>query len=84
AIEGWTIFVTGFHYEAAEEDVLDKFSEFGNVKNLHLNLDRNSGYVKGYALIEYDTYEEAKSAVDGVDNQMYLNKNLKASFAFIK
>lgn len=46
AVEGWVIFVSNLNEEVSEEDVQDKFADFGKVKDVRLNLDHRSGYVK--------------------------------------
>ncbi|WFC99348.1 proteasome regulatory particle subunit [Malassezia yamatoensis] len=85
AIEGWIIVVTNVHEEATEDDVLDLFLEYGKVKDLHLNLDRRTGYVKGYALLQYETQAEAKQAIDACRSGLQLlEQGLEADFAFVQ
>ncbi|KAG4301331.1 hypothetical protein PCK1_002257 [Pneumocystis canis] len=84
SIEGWIILITGLHDETSEEDLQDKFSEYGEIKNLHLNLDRRTGYVKGYALIEYTHLSEAKAAITHCHGTQLLESTLSVDFAFVQ
>ncbi|KAJ1822536.1 hypothetical protein LPJ56_000708 [Coemansia sp. RSA 2599] len=84
SIEGWVLVATGIHEEAREEDLQDFFADYGKVRSLHLNLDRLTGYVKGYALIEYATEKEALAAVQKASGKKLLGRPVVVDFAFVK
>ena len=82
AVEGWILMVTNLNEEIQEDDVFDFFSKFGEIKGLHLNMDRRTGYAKGYALLEYANLEEAQEAIKEGNGEELLDKRMRVDWAF--
>lgn len=83
-MEGWIIVVSNLNEEVTEEEVQDKFADYGKVRDVRLNLDHRTGYVKGYALIEFEDYKEAVDAIEGLNGKEWLGNRLTLDFCFIK
>jgi RNA-binding protein 8A len=83
AVEGFILIVTGLHEESSEDELYELFADHGDVKQLHLNLDRRTGYVKGYALVEFAEYKQALAAMQELQGHELHEKALTVDWAFM-
>ena len=81
SIGGWCVFVRGIHEEAVEDDILDKFVECGEVNCIQMNSDRRTGFVKGYAIIQYEKFEDAKNAIKELNESKIYGRRIRKSYA---
>lgn len=82
SIEGWVVFVSNVKDTANEDDLYDAFAACGAVQQLTLNLDRRTGFVKGYALIQYDDKEGAQAAINTLNGTEFLGQVIDVDWAF--
>jgi RNA recognition motif-containing protein len=74
------IYVGNLPFSATEDEVRDKFSEFGTVESVNLISDRHTGQPRGFGFVEMDDdgVEKAISALDSTD---FGGRTLRVSIA---
>jgi RNA-binding protein 8A len=82
SVEGYIVFANNLNEDVNEENIDDLFSEYGNVKNIQMNLNRKTGKMNGYCFVEYENLEEAEEAIKNLNNTKFLNKIINVDFAF--
>lgn len=71
------IFVGGIPYELTEGDVLCVFSQYGEILDLNMPRDRETGKPKGFAFIKYDDQRSTVLAVDNFNGAELLGRTLR-------
>uniref|UniRef100_A0A1A9WYN3 RNA-binding motif protein, X-linked 2 n=1 Tax=Glossina brevipalpis TaxID=37001 RepID=A0A1A9WYN3_9MUSC len=71
------IFVGGFPYTLSEGDLICIFSQYGEIVNINLVRDKDSGKSKGFCFICYDDQRSTILAVDNLNGIKILGKSLR-------
>jgi RNA recognition motif-containing protein len=78
---GKRIYCGNLSFRATENDVRDLFSQHGEVTDVHLVMDRETGRSRGFAFVEMATDEQAKAAIAALDGFRHQDRNLKVNEA---
>jgi len=63
------IYVGNLAFTATEDDVRNAFSEFGEVAQVSIITDRETGRSRGFAFVEMPNDEEARTAIEQLNLQ---------------
>ena len=74
------IYVGNLPFSATEDEVREKFSEFGAVESVSLVNDRHTGQPRGFGFVEMED-EGAASAISALDSTDFGGRTLRVSVA---
>ena len=78
---GKRIYCGNLSFKATEDDVRQLFSAHGEVTDVHIVMDRETGRSRGFAFVEMATDEAAKAAISALDGQRVQDRPLKVNEA---
>ncbi|XP_057433214.1 glycine-rich RNA-binding protein 4, mitochondrial-like [Lotus japonicus] len=78
------LFVGGLSWSVDEKSLQDAFSSFGQVTEVRIVYDKDSGRSRGFGFVIFSAEDDAKSAKDSMNGKALLGRPLRISFALEK
>ncbi len=75
------IYVGNLSYDTTEEELQKLFEEHGEVESVALISDKYSGRSKGFGFVEMPNDDEAKSAMESLNETDFMGRDLKVNEA---
>lgn len=76
-----TIYIGNLSFQAEQEDLLDLFSQYGDVKSASLPLDRETGRKRGFAFVEMNNDSDEQKAIDDLQNVEWMGRMIRVNKA---
>ncbi len=80
-LSSMTIYVGNLSFDAEQEDLRDLFSQYGEVRQCSLPLDRETGRKRGFAFVELANDAEEQKAIDDLQNVEWMNRMIRVNKA---
>lgn len=78
------LFVGNLPYDASEDEIREHFAAAGNVSNIFVPMDRETGKKRGFAFVEFAGNAEAQEAIRLFNNQPFKGRPLAVNEARAK
>ena len=73
------IYVGNLPYSVVEEDLREIFEEYGEVASVKIINDKLTGRSKGFGFVEMDEDDEARKAIEELNNADLSGRNIKVN-----
>jgi len=75
------IYVGNISFRATEDDLMDLFSEFGEVASAKVITDRETGRSRGFAFVDMVNDDEGQAAINALNGQEHQGRSLTVNEA---
>ncbi len=75
------LYVGNLSYSVRDDDLQQKFGEFGDVQSAKVMMDRDTGRSKGFGFVEMGSADQAESAISGMNGQNVGGRDMVVNIA---
>ena len=75
------IYVGNMSYGTTEDSLTTLFSAYGEVQNVKIITDRETGRSKGFGFVTMDNSDEANSAIEAINSKEFEGRELRVNEA---
>jgi RNA recognition motif-containing protein len=78
------VYIGNISYNMSPEEIKEIFLPYGNVLNVKIIIDKQTGRSKGYAFVEMETDQAAENAIKALNETEIRGRNVKVNSAHRK
>ena len=76
-----TIYIGNLSFQAEQEDLIHLFSQYGEIKQCSLPLDRETGRKRGFAFVEMNNDADEQKAIDDLQDVEWMGRMIRVNKA---
>ena len=76
-----TIYIGNLSFQAEQEDLIHLFSQYGEIKQCSLPLDRETGRKRGFAFVEMNSEADEQKAIDDLQDVEWMGRMIRVNKA---
>ncbi len=80
-MEGSKLYVGNLNYDVTEDQLKELFAQHGEIKDIVIIKDKFTGRSKGFGFVEFATSESAQKAVDALNGEDLMGRDLRVNEA---